>query len=97
MTKIEKLINNNPDSVQGETDAGPMEIAKKVNELIDVVNEDVLRKIKKLILEKGDRLVVESGSISQDQVEDMGERFKCEILIVPDIKKIGVLKFDDED
>ena len=36
---IEKLVNNNPDSVQGETDAGPMEIAKKVNELIEVVNK----------------------------------------------------------
>ena len=36
---IEKLVNNNPDSVQGETDAGPMEIAKKVNEIVDLLNQ----------------------------------------------------------
>ena len=35
---IEKLKNNFPDSVAGETSAGPMEIAEKVNEIIDVLN-----------------------------------------------------------
>lgn len=36
---IEKLYNKNPDSVQGETDAGPIEIAAKVNEIIEVLNK----------------------------------------------------------
>ena len=35
---IEPLKNEFPDSVEGESSAGPIEIAKKLNEVIDALN-----------------------------------------------------------
>lgn len=36
---IEKLCNKFPDSVEGDSSAGPIEMAAKINEVIEVVNE----------------------------------------------------------
>ncbi len=36
--RITRLTNKFPDSVQGESSAGIIEIAQKVNEIIDVLN-----------------------------------------------------------
>lgn len=43
---IEKLKNLFPDSVEGESSAGPAEMAEKINEIIEVVNV-ILEALKK--------------------------------------------------
>lgn len=38
--KIQKLTNEYPDSVDGESSAGPIELAKKINEIIEKLNDE---------------------------------------------------------
>lgn len=50
--RIKRLINEFPDSVEGESSAGPIEMAKKINEIVDSINEILtqVKRIKKLLI-----------------------------------------------
>jgi len=60
------------------------------------MNKIDLNKIATINIEKGDTIVIENTMISPEICKKISKRLKCDIILIKDINKIGVIRLKDQ-
>ena len=58
-----------------------------------MTNKEILKSIKTIDIKEGDTVVVEDTIFSKEMCREMTKLFKCKVVLIRDINKIGVLRF----